>query len=149
MQTIKFSIPINAPRQKVWNTMLEDKTYRLWTKAFYPGSYYEGSWEKGMEIRFLARSENGTLGGMYSRIKDAVLHQFISIEHLGMVVNGEVDTTSEQVKKWAPSFENYTFTEDRKMTTVTIEMQVEDEYKDMFDDMWPLALKELKALSES
>lgn len=148
MQTIKFSIAINASRQKVWNTMLEDKTYRIWTKEFSPGSYYEGSWKKGKEIRFLTRNEKGVLEGMYSHIKDNIPHQFISIEHLGIVVNGEVDTTSEQVKKWAPSFENYTFTEEGKMTTVTVEMQVEEEYKDMFNRMWPLALKELKALSE-
>lgn len=148
MLTIKFTTVINAPRQKAWETMLEDKTYRQWTKAFYPGSYYEGSWEKGKEIRFLARDEKGSLGGMYSRIKDNVRHQFISIEHLGIVVNGKVDTTSEEVKQWAPSFENYTFSDEGEMTRVTVEMQVEEKHKDMFDGMWRQALKELKGLCE-
>jgi uncharacterized protein YndB with AHSA1/START domain len=34
MQKIHSSILINAPREKVWHAMLDDKPYREWTKAF-------------------------------------------------------------------------------------------------------------------
>jgi hypothetical protein len=148
MKTIEFSILINADRKKVWDTMLNDKTYRLWTKPFHAGSYYEGNWKKGSEIRFLGPDENGDIGGMFSRIKDNVEHEFISIEHLGMINNGVVDTISEEVKKWAPSFENYTFTNKGNQTEVKVEMQIADEYATMFNEMWPNALNELKRLSE-
>lgn len=148
MQTIKFSILINASKHKVWDTMLADKTYREWTTAFHAGSFYEGSWDKGSEIRFLGPGENGKIGGMFSRIKDNIKYEFISIEHLGMISDGIVDTTSDEVKKWAPSFENYTFTEIGNQTEVKVEMQVASEYATMFDEMWPRALDILKKISE-
>ena len=72
---------------------------------------------------------------MFSRIKEDKAYQFISIEHLGMVSNGIVDTTSDEVKKWAPSLENYTFAERGGNTELNIEMQVIPEYKPMFEEM--------------
>jgi uncharacterized protein YndB with AHSA1/START domain len=37
METIQFTALINANKQKVWDTMLEDKTYRQWAAAFHEG----------------------------------------------------------------------------------------------------------------
>jgi|JI10StandDraft_1071094.scaffolds.fasta_scaffold323638_3 hypothetical protein len=157
METIQFTILINANKQKVWNTMLEDKTYRQWTTAFHEGSFYKGSWETGSEIHFLGPAEDGKLGGMYSKIKENRKHEYISIEHLGMVKDGVIDTTSDEVRKWTPAFENYTFTEKARLndpvgqgnqTEVKVEMQVASEYKAMFEEMWPRALKTLKDLCE-
>lgn len=148
METIQFSILIDADKQKVWNTMLNDKSYREWTKEFHAGSYYEGSWNTGSEIRFLGPDDKGEMGGMFSKIKENREYEFISIEHLGVISKGIVDTTSEEVKKWTPSFENYTFTEKDNKTEVKVDMQVATEYKSMFEEMWPRALKALKKLSE-
>ncbi len=148
METITISIIINSDRQKVWETMLNDKTYRLWTKEFNETSYYEGSWDKGSEIRFLGLDENGTSGGMFSRIKDNIKYQFISIEHIGIIQNGKIDTTSEAAKKWTPSFENYTFSVKEGGTELTVEVQIEAEHKSMFEEMWPKALQSLKKLCE-
>lgn len=148
METIHFSTLINAGKEKVWHTMLDDATYRIWTKPFHEGSYYEGNWEKGSEIRFLGPAEDGKMGGMFSRIKESDKYRFVSIEHLGVISNGEVDTTSEAVKQWAPSFENYTFTEKGKQTELEVDMQINDEYKAIFEEMWPNALQALKELSE-
>jgi hypothetical protein len=149
MKTVSFNILINADKQKVWNTMLDDKTYREWTKAFHEGSYYEGTWEEGSEIRFIGPAEDGKTGGMYSRIKKNVPYEFISIEHLGTINNGVIDTTSEEVKKWTPAFENYTFTEKEGQTEVKVDMEVAPEYESMFNEMWPRALQSLKTLCES
>jgi hypothetical protein len=148
METLQFSILIHAGKRKVWDTMLQDKSYREWSREFHAGSYYEGSWTKGSEIRFLAPDDQGVVQGLFSRIKDNIPYQFISIEHLGVINNGVVDTTSDEVKKWTPSFENYTFTEVGDSTKLTIDMQIEPDYKSMFEEMWPRALKTLKALCE-
>ena len=65
MKKLHCSIEINAPVKKVWDTMLEDATYRQWTGAFNPGSFYKGSWEKGSKILFLGPDPNtGKEGGM-------------------------------------------------------------------------------------
>lgn len=149
MEKLHFSIDINAPREKVWDTMLEDETYRQWTEVFAPGSHYEGSWEEGSKIRFLAADEEGNKGGMLSRIKENREPEFLSIEHLGVVQNGEEDTTSSEVKEWAGAFENYTLKEKNGKTEVLIDMDTVEEYKDMFQEMWPKALQRLKELSEN
>jgi len=147
MQKLNFLIIINAPKNKVWNTMLDDKTYRQWTEPFSPGSYYKGSWNKGSKILFLGPGEKGEMG-MVSRIKDNIPFQFISIEHLGMVQDGKEDTSSDAVKSWAGALENYTFTENDGKTEVAVDIDITDEYKDMFQEMWPKALQKLKELAE-
>jgi len=149
METLLFSILIKADKPKVWNTMLNESSYRMWTKEFHEGSYYEGSWEKGSEIRFIAVNKEGKVDGIYSRIKDNIPFTFISIQHLGTIANGIVDTTSEEVKAWAPSLENYSFIETSKGTEIKVEMQVEESFRPMFEEMWPRALRALKRMCEN
>lgn len=150
MPTLQFSIVINAPAAHVWKVMLDDKTYRLWTEAFSPGSYYKGDWSKGSKILFLGPGENGD-SGMVSRIKENRKHEFISIEHLGMVQNGKEDTTSDEAKVWTGALENYTFKEKNGSTELVIDLtaDISGEFLTMFEDMWPTALKKLKELSEA
>lgn len=149
MEKLNFSIEINAPKEKVWNTMLEDKTYRIWTDAFTPGSHFVGDWNKGSKILFLGPGPNGEMGGMVSRIKESKLYEFISIEHLGIVQDGKEDITSDAVKDWAGALENYSFTEKDGVTKVSVEMDSNEEYSEMFKGMWPKALQKLKELSEN
>ena len=147
MQKLKFSIVINAPKEKVWDTMLEDKTYRQWTEAFAPGSYYKGDWNQGSKMLFLGPGENGLMG-MVSRIKENKKYEYISIEHLGFVQDGKEDTESEGAKSMAGALENYTFNENDGKTEVIVDMDSNEEYADMFKDMWPKALQKLKELAE-
>lgn len=151
MQKIHQKIQINAPREKVWDTMLNLETYEQWTKPFNPeGSTYKGSWEQGSEIKFIGANEDPSQGesGMYSRIKENRPHEYISIEHVGMIINGQIDTTSDFVKKWVPAFENYSFFEIDGGTEVVVDMDIQEEYKEEFDKMWPEALKILKEICE-
>ena len=150
MKRLTFATIINASKEKVWHTMLDDSTYREWTKPFNEGSRYKGVWETGSEMRFIGCDENGKeSGGMYSRVAEARPHEFISIEHLGMITaTGEIDTTSDKVKKWTPAFENYTFKDVHGGTEVLVEIDIPDEWQDMFNDMWPKALTKLKEIIE-
>ena len=87
MNTLNFSILINADKEKVWNTMLEDATYRQWTKPFNETSYYEGDWSEGSKIYFLGKDENGQpSGGMMSEIAKNKPFEYISIKHLGIIM---------------------------------------------------------------
>ncbi len=145
----KFTININVSREKVWKVMLDDKTYREWTGAFHEGSYYEGSWEKGSAIQFLAE-DDGKLSGMSSKIVENIPNEYISIEYLGEVINGIVDTSSENVKQWIGAHENYIFNEKGGITTLTIELEgnLDKDMTKMFESMWPKALKKLKEIAE-
>lgn len=149
MNRLHTSIVIDAPKDKVWRTMLDDETYREWTSAFNPGSYYKGDWTQGSKMLFLGPDpETGKEGGMVSRIAESRPYEFISIEHLGILQDGKEDTTSEEATKWAPAFENYTLKKKGEATEVLVDMDVEDEHEKMFRDMWLKALQKLKELAE-
>jgi uncharacterized protein YndB with AHSA1/START domain len=148
MEKITFSAVIKAPREKVWDTMLTDATYRIWTEPFHPGSYFKGEWKKGTKMLFLGPGENGGEGGMSSIIEEANRPEFVSIRHVGMISNGVEDTTSDEVKKWTPAHENYTFKEVPQGTELTVEMDSNPEYKEMFTTTWPKAMAKLKELAE-
>jgi uncharacterized protein YndB with AHSA1/START domain len=150
MEKLRHTILINAPRERVWDVMLSPDTYRQWTTAFHPGSYYTGDWSQGSKILFLGPSPDGSgEGGMVSRIRENRRHEFISIEHLGIVQNGVEDTESEEAKKWAPAYENYTFTEKNGGTELSVEMDIEEKEKETFDKMWTAALARLKEIAET
>lgn len=148
MEKLHFSITIKAPKEKVWETMLDENTYKQWTDVFGHGSHYKGTWEEGSKILFLAPSQNGKMQGMVSRIKENKKYEFISIEHLGMITDGIENTTSEEIKAWAGATENYTFKEKNGETQVLVDTDTVEEYKKMFEDTWPRALQKLKSLSE-
>lgn len=149
MEKLRRTILINAPRERVWNVMLADDTYRQWTSAFHPGSYYKGDWSQGSKILFLGPGPEGSgEGGMVSRIRENRKHEFISIEHRGIVHNGVEDTESPEAKKWAPAYENYTFAEKNGGTELSIEMDIEEKEKENFEKMWTDALSRLKELVE-
>jgi len=150
MEKIHESILIKAPREKVWNTMLDDATYRDWTSVFNAGgSSYEGDWSEGSKMKFIGPDpETGKSGGMLARVKENRKPEFLSIEHYGIINDGVEDTTSDEVKKWVPAFENYTFTEKDGGTEVTVDVDTEKDYVTLFKDMWPKALARLKELAE-
>lgn len=148
MDKLRKTIFINAPRARVWDVMLADATYRDWTSAFSPGSYYKGDWSEGSKILFVGPNPEGGEGGMVSRIRENRHHEFISVEHLGIFKDGVEDTESAEAKKWAPAFENYTFTDRNGGTELAIEMDIEAENRESFETMWTNALARLKELAE-
>ena len=85
---------------------------------------------------------------MLSRIKENRQHEFLSIEHLGLIQDGKEDTSSDEVKKWAGALENYTFKEKNGSTQVSVDMDTDEEYTEMFERIWPDALQKLKSLAE-
>ena len=145
MKTLHFSQLIAAPRTVVWQTMLGEDGYKAWTSVFAEGSYYEGGWNTGDRIRFLA--PNGS--GITSVIAESRPPEYVSIKHLGEVADGVEDTTSERVRAWAPSFENYTLLDVDGNTEVKVDLDVNAEYEQYMVDTWPKALAELKRLCEA
>lgn len=150
MKKIKMDIEINAPREAVWDAVVNDVKYRLWTSAFAEGSFFEGGWNKGDTIRFLMINKEGKKEGMVAEIAESIYPEFISIHHLGFVTNGVDDTTSDAIKAWSPAYENYTLEElSGGRTLFTVEADTIDEYYPMFMDLWPRALQNLKEVSEA
>ncbi|MDZ4091854.1 MAG: SRPBCC domain-containing protein [Arthrobacter sp.] len=149
MKKLRYSVTINAPVQDVWTTMLSDATYREWASVFSSGSYYEGDWNQGSEIRFLGPDGDGSLGGMIATVEENRPNELISLRYVGQIVNGEEDTTSEEAKAFMGAHEKYAFSAAGGVTTVDVELDSEDEFVAMFDEAWPLALEKLKDIVEA
>lgn len=149
LEPLHFEIEIDAPVEKVYFMMLDDRPYREWTAEFNPGSYYEGNWKKGSKIRFIGTDENGNFGGMAARIRENKPNSFVSIEHYGFISKGVEITKGPDVDKWAGAQENYTFIANGMKTLLAIDVETYLDYKDYFTETWPKALNKLKSMCES
>ncbi len=143
MEKLHFSIIINASNKKVWETMLGNETYKIWTNVFSPGSYFVGDWSEGSKMLFLGPDETGQMSGMVSKIKENRPYEYVSIEHIGEVKNGK-----EEVTEWSGALENYTFKEIEGKTKILVDVDINEEFKELFQDIWPKALQKLKEISE-
>ena len=144
-QKLIFSIEIKAPKEKIWNVLLQDDTYRKWTSAFCEGSYAEGSWDEGSKMLF--KTPQGD--GMVSRIILNRPNEIITMEHYGILKDNVEDLESEEVKKWSGSKESYKLEPNGSKTKLIVEVDITDEYAEWFKKTWEKALAEVKELSEA
>lgn len=145
MQKLTFTTTINATKEKIWGVLFDDATYRQWTSVFHEGSFAETDWKEGSKALFITPERDG----MVSRIVTHRPNEFLSILHLGVVKKGVEDTESEEVKGWAGAHENYTLSGTDGAATLTVDMDITDEYKGYFEKTWPQALDHVKELAES
>ncbi|MFT3750049.1 MAG: SRPBCC domain-containing protein [Agriterribacter sp.] len=151
MKKIQFKASINAPANKVYDIMLgisNKPTYEEWTALFNPTSTYEGNWNKGSKMQFIGVDEKGEKGGMVSEISDNIPNRFVSIRHYGLLkANAEI-TEGPEVEKWANGLENYTFEENNGTTTVTVDLDITEDFLDYMNETYPKALGKLKEICE-
>lgn len=140
MQTLAFDYTIKAPKEKVWDVLWKDESYRKWTAAFCEGSYAESDWQEGSEIRFL--TPDGT--GMYSRIKRLIPYEEMSFEHEGEIMKGE-----KKAVNWGGAQERYFLKEKDGVTQLHVETDVVEQYRDYMEKHFPLALQKVKELLEA
>ena len=146
MKNLEFTIDIAASRQKVWDTMLNPETYKVWVNVSWPGSYYEGNWQQGENIRFLSPGRGGTL----AKIIECKPYEIIRAEHMAVIKpDGTEDRDSDQAKGWIGATEAYTFTGENGKTKIRAEMNVGSEWEKMFADDLPKAMSKLKEICEN
>ena len=144
MEKKQFKTSIKAPRQHVWELLWGKDSYPEWTSVFAEGSHAETDWKKGSKVLFL----DGQGRGMVSRVEENIPNEFMSFEHLGEVTDGKEDTVSEKVKQWAGAHENYTLKTVDGGTELVVDMDVAEEFEEMFSEVFPKALNKLKTMAE-
>jgi uncharacterized protein YndB with AHSA1/START domain len=145
MKTLNYSIKIDAPKQKVWNTMLEKDSYKKWAQAFSPDSQYEGEWKQGSYMNFF----DPNMGGTKAVLEIVQPPNKILAKHVAILSkDGVEETKSEIAKKWIGAEEEYTFYETDGVTELKIEIKTHEDFAQMFDEGWDKALKSLKDLCE-
>ena len=58
---MQFTIEIKAPKEIVWNTLWDDKTFRDWANNIDEGMYMTGGLKEGNEVQFISPSGNGVI----------------------------------------------------------------------------------------
>jgi len=141
METLKFNTSIKASKEKVWQVLWNDGTYRKWTAVFSEGSYAESDWNEGSEIKFLGPDGSS---GMFSMIEKKIPNEEMIFKHLGELKNGVKET-----KEWGGAMEKYFLTEADGTTALRVEVDMNEEYVKYFVDTFPKALEIVKQLSET
>jgi len=145
LQKIHLEKDIKAPRQTVWDKIIGEDYYSVWTEAFGTSKMI-GDWIEGETVRFIGGDTGDS--GMISVIEKLSKPNFISIRHIGQVVKGVDDFDSEEAQKWIGAHENYTLEEKDGVTTFVLDMDMAEEYYEMMRSMWVRALGRLAILCE-
>jgi hypothetical protein len=144
MEKIKLAIDIDAPKEKVWDVLLGDESYRKWTSVFHPSSQVETDWKEGSKAIF--KSDDGN--GMISRIALHRPAEVIAIEHLGVVHDGKEVYDDPKFKEWAGAMETYRISEHDGRSHLDIEMDCPPGDLEWMTAKWKEALQLVKQLSE-
>lgn len=145
METLKYQIEIDAPAEKVWDILWDEKTYSQWTYYFSPDSNMVTDWQVGGKTYFADSSKKN---GMVSTIERIEKPKQLIFKHLGEMVDGVEDTESDRVKAWNGSLEAYFLDENNGKTVLRVEVDVDSSYKDMMDNGFTKGLEVVKNLSE-
>ena len=139
MQKMQFSIDIKAPKERVWKTLWEDKTFRDWANNIDEGMYLTGDLKEGNEVQF-----NGAGGeGVTSKIFKLTPNEFIGFRHMTDTQDG-----GEREKEWTGGEESYSLTDNGDVTALTVELDVPPGQEETFKVRLPKALERVKILAE-
>lgn len=144
MMTLSYDIVIQANAQTVWNILWDTHTYSKWTLPFSETSQMQSDWKIGGETLFQDASGNG----MVATIVELEQFKKVVFKHLGVLKNGVLDSTSEDVQSWSGSLEKYFLNEQGETTTLSAEIETSEEYKDMMDRAFQQGFAIVKSLAE-
>ncbi|MBT1706098.1 SRPBCC family protein [Chryseosolibacter indicus] len=146
MEHLEYTIEIFAPAKKVWDTMLNEETYKQWVSRSWPNSFYIGEWKEGREISFLSQDGGG---GTLALLEEVVPYERILAKHVAVLDGkGNQERRSEFTNGWIGTKEEYWFSEENGRTTLKVIMETSPAWVAMFDEGWPGALQDLKNLCE-
>lgn len=144
IKTIKKSITINAPREKVWDVLLKDEYTRQWYKEFKEGSHAETDWQEGSAVRFLDAEGCGMMGRIV-RNKPAEL---LDIQFEGFVMYGKEDRESEGAAATNGTHEKYELSAEGNATRLEVTSDMGEDWYENMNETWDRALERFKALAE-
>src|SRR3546814_3745815 len=101
-------------------------------------------WQVGGKTLFLGSDGSG----MVATIKTIDEPYELVFEHLGELIDGREDTTSEEVKSWAGSLEEYYLTEQNGITTLRASVQAPAEGEEIMNRGFTEGLEVVKRLAE-
>ncbi len=141
MANLHYKIILNNNVEYVFDKLFDKAVFEEWTKVFNPDSKMRGTLAKGEEVFFYDADENG----MLALVSEYQVNKLIEFTYLADVMNGEKRKYPDN-----SNHERYTFTNlQDEMVMVDIDLDIPDEYKDMFEDMWTKAIVEIQNIFDN
>ena len=141
MKKQHFSIKIKAPKEKVWQTLFDDKTFRDWGNIIDEGQYMVGELVEGNEVQFISSSGFGVT----SVIEKLIPHEYIAFKQVADTLDSGAQ---EREKEWAGGTESYELIEKNGSINLTVKIDVPPGLEEIFKDRFPKALERVKTLAE-
>ena len=138
------SVDIKAPKEKVWDVLLNDKFTRIWYAEFSEGSHAETDWTPGSKAIFTDNTGNGLVGKVVVNKPNEIL----SVQYQGMMRNGIEDFESDESKSVKGGHETYLLSQKDGNTKLSIECDMSEELFESMSKLWDKALQKIKQLSE-
>lgn len=142
MKEMQFLVEIHATKEKVWETLWQDETFRQWASIIDPGTYMLGDLKEGNEVQFIS-AENGY--GVTSLVEKLTPGEFLLLRH-------HADTQEagkrERDNEWTGGEESYILTEKDGITTLAVVFGVPPQMEEYFTINYPKALEQVKVLAE-
>ena len=141
MKEMQFSLEIHAPREKVWDTLWQDETFREWAGIIDPGTHMVGDLQVGNEVQYI--SGNGY--GVTSLVEKLTKNEFLLLRHSA---DTQEEGKREREKEWTGGTESYRLAEKDGTTTLTVVFDVPPQLQEYFKVNYPKALARVKVLAE-
>lgn len=132
MTSLHYKIILNNNVEYVFDKLFAKSQYKEWTRPFNPTSDYTGTLAQGSEIFFHDADRNG----MLAQVSEYQVNKKIVFSYVASVTDGNKEYFEER-----ENFESYSFTNlQDEMMMLDIELNIPDEYYDMFEEMWAKAI---------
>ena len=141
MKKQHFSIKIKAPKEKVWQTLFEDKTFRDWGNIIDEGQYMVGELAEGNKVQFI--SSEGL--GVTSFIEKLTPNEYIAFRQVADTMNSGKEVRD---KEWTGGKESFELIEKNNNTILTVKIDIPPGLEEIFQDRFPKALERVKILAE-
>ena len=139
---MQFSIEIEAPSEKVWQTLWEDKTFRDWGNIIDEGQYMVGEMAEGSEVQFISSVSSF---GVTSVIEKLIPNEYIAFKQIADTMDSG---KQERDKEWTGGTESFELIEKNNSTNLTVKIDVPPGLEEIFKDRFPKALERVKVLVE-
>ena len=142
---MRYSIEINASKEKIWEVLWSDPTLRKWAGIIDEGTYLDGELEEGNEVNFMSASGYGVT----SRVEELVPYQRMVFKQIADVKVSKDGSLERREKQWEGGLETYELKDSQGHIELSLEQDVPDELVEYFEKKIPEALECIKTLAEA
>ena len=142
MREMRFSTEIQATKERVWDTLWQDQTFREWAGIIDPGTHMVGELKEGSEVQFISGNEYGVT----SLVEKLIPNEFLVLRHSA---DTQDSGKRERAQEWTGGRETYSLSQKDGTTILTTAFDVPEEMEEYFTVNYPKALEQVKILAES